>query len=218
MPPIWLQSFAAIYVPLSIAGALAVLTDIFLLGCRQKMRIMEAVWPLTILYWGPLGLIFYASFGRPVSGHGDAVPMWQSTFKGATHCGAGCALGDLIGDWIAFQTGLTLVGSLLAGDFALAFLLAYLFGIVFQYFAIAPMRHLGLREGLIAAAKIDTLSLLAYQLGMVAWMGMRAWLYPVLEPTTWSYWLMMQVAMVFGFLTTYPVNWFLIARGVKERM
>jgi hypothetical protein len=144
--------------------------------------------------------------------------MWQSTFKGATHCGAGCALGDLIGDWIAFQTGLTLVGSLLAGDFALAFLLAYLFGIVFQYFAIAPMRHLGLREGLIAAAKIDTLSLLAYQLGMVAWMGMRAWLYPVLEPTTWSYWLMMQVAMVFGFLTTYPVNWFLIARGVKERM
>jgi hypothetical protein len=25
---------------------------------RQQMPIMEAVWPLTMLYWGPLGLVF----------------------------------------------------------------------------------------------------------------------------------------------------------------
>ena len=218
MTPIWMQSFAAIYVPLSIAGALAVLADIFLLGRRQKMGIMEAVWPLTMLYWGPLGLVFYAWFGRAGRGPDDAGPMWQSTFKGATHCGAGCALGDFIGDWIAFAAGLALFGSTLAGRYAMAFMLAYLFGIVFQYFAVAPMRQLGVRDGLIAAVKIDTMSLLAYEVGMFAWMGVSAWLYPALEPTAWSYWLMMQVAMVVGFLTTYPLNWWLIARGVKERM
>jgi hypothetical protein len=29
---------------------------------------------------------------------------------------------------------------------------------------------------------------------------------------------MMQIAMVVGFATAYPVNWWLIARGIKERM
>ena len=67
-------------------------------------------------------------------------------------------------------------------------------------------RGLSPREGLIAAVKIDTLSLLAYEVGMFAWMGFRAWLYPDLEPTSWTYWLMMQVAMILGFATTYPVN------------
>lgn len=123
---------------------------------------MEAVWPLTLLYWGALGLPFYVWFGRTrpgPGGHGDS-PMWQATFKGATHCGAGCALGDVIGDWIAFAAGLTLFGSAFTGKLTLAFVLAYLLGIAFQYFAVAPMRHLGLREGLVAAVKIDTLSLL----------------------------------------------------------
>ena len=39
-----------------------------------------------------------------------------------------------------------------------------------------------------------------------------------MQPTDWSYWLMMQIAMVCGFATTYPVNWLLIRFGVKERM
>src|SRR5947209_3795463 len=99
MPPSWLQTLADIYTPLSIASALVVLADIFVAGRRQHMGIMDAVWPLTALYWGPLGLIPYFGFGRAgVASHGDP-PMWQASFKGAGHCGAGCALGDFIGDW-----------------------------------------------------------------------------------------------------------------------
>ncbi len=102
------------------------------------MGIMEAVWPLTMLYWGPLGLVFYFWFGRtaPASRHDEQSdtdpPMWQAAFKGATHCGAGCALGDFIGDWFAFALGLSLLGSELAGKYLLAFVLAYVFGIVFS--------------------------------------------------------------------------------------
>jgi Domain of unknown function (DUF4396) len=221
MPPVWLTTLATIYVPLSIVAALFVLVDIFVLGRRQSMAIMEAVWPLTLLYWGPLGLAFYFWFGRGMKmphAHKMDRPMWQAVFTGATHCGAGCALGDFIGDWIAFAVGLTVLGSELGGKFLLAFVLAYLFGILFQYFSVAPMRGLGLRDGLIAAVKIDTLSLLAYQVGMFAWMAARAWLYPDLQPISWTYWLMMQVAMVLGFATTYPVNWWLIRSGIKEKM
>ena len=150
--------------------------------------------------------------------HHDEKPMWQATFSGATHCGAGCALGDFLGDWLAFASGLALFGSLLSAKFVLAFLLAYFFGIVFQYFSIAPMQKLGLREGVKAAVKIDTISLLAYEIGMFIVMGARAWVYPHLEPTGETYWLSMQIAMIAGFATTYPVNWWLIRQGIKRKM
>src|SRR5262249_35569816 len=58
MVPGWLQAFAAIYVPLSVLTALWVAFDIWR-GHRQPMAVMNAVWPLTALYWGPIGLIFY---------------------------------------------------------------------------------------------------------------------------------------------------------------
>jgi hypothetical protein len=95
--PASLSTIAFIYILFSIAACLFVVADIFFFGRRQPMKVMEAVWPLTLLYWGPLGLPFYLSFGRDKPGgmpmRGD-VPMWQAVFKGAAHCGAGCALGD----------------------------------------------------------------------------------------------------------------------------
>ena len=33
-----------------------------------------------------------------------------------------------------------------------------------------------------------------------------------------EFWFMMQIAMVAGFVTSYPVNWWLINSGIKERM
>ncbi|GAB0118099.1 DUF4396 domain-containing protein [Acidisoma sp. 7E03] len=223
MPPHWFQSLAAVYGPLSILGALAILADIVLLGRRQPMAIMNAVWPLTLLYWGPIGLLFYGWFGRPAAAgrqghHHHERPMWQATFNGATHCGAGCALGDFLGDWLVVAAAFTLFGSDVGAKIVLGFILAYLFGILFQYFSVAPMRKLGVREGILAAIKIDTLSLLAYEIGMFVVMLGRAWLWPHLSASEWSYWLSMQIAMVVGFCTTYPVNWWLIRQGIKEKM
>jgi hypothetical protein len=33
-----------------------------------------------------------------------------------------------------------------------------------------------------------------------------------------EFWSTMQVAMIFGFLTSYPVNWWLLRAGLKEKM
>ena len=223
MPPFWLSIVAKAHIFLSLIAAGWVAVDIFVVGRRQKMKIMEAVWPLTMLYFGPMGAIFYCWFGRtPSKSRNEGVvrkkSMWQATFTGATHCGAGCALGDFLGDWLAFLLGFTIFGSDLASKIVLGFAFAYALGILFQYFSVAPMRGLGIREGIFAAIKIDTLSLTAYEIGMFAWMAYRATVYPDLKPTNWSYWLMMQIAMIVGFITTYPVNWWLIRRGIKERM
>ena len=72
---------------------------------------MEAVWPITALYLGPLGLLLYSGLGRPRRSRGpqDAAkpsPQWQGIIL-ATHCGAGCALGDIVGEWLVFLTGVT---------------------------------------------------------------------------------------------------------------
>ena len=101
---------------------------------------------------------------------------------------------------------------------------AYAFGIVFQYFTIAPMRGLSLSEGILAAIKADTLSLTAWQFGMYGFMAIAHFvifqngLRTKLEPITPEFWFMMQIAMICGFLTSYPVNWWLIKSGIKERM
>jgi hypothetical protein len=194
------------------------------------MWIMSVVWPLTILYWGPPGLIFYFWFGRAEreAGHASSGehhggghkerPMWQAVFNGATHCGAGCASGDFVADWIAFAAAFAVAGSKLGGRLVLAFVFAYCVGIVFQYFSIAPMRGLGLRQGIVAAIKADTLSLVAYEVGMFACMIGFAHAFPGLEPTRSVYWVLMQIGMIVGFATTYPINWWLIKRGWKERM
>jgi len=41
---------------------------------------------------------------------------------------------------------------------------------------------------------------------------------PHLKPTEAIFWFMMQVGMVLGFLTAYPINIFLIKKGWKETM
>ncbi len=119
----------------------------------------------------------------------------------------------------ALYAGPFLWGSKLGTKYLVGFILAYVFGIFFQYFSIAPMRGLGLRDGIGAAIKADALSLAAYEVGMFAWMAVvQEWLVPGLEPTSWAFWVMMQVAMMLGLATTYPVNWWLIRRGIKEAM
>lgn len=39
-----------------------------------------------------------------------------------------------------------------------------------------------------------------------------------LEVSMVEFWALKQVAMVYGFLTSYPVNWWLIRNGIKKAM
>ncbi|HEY4085547.1 MAG TPA: DUF4396 domain-containing protein [Bryobacteraceae bacterium] len=185
---------------------------------------MNLVWPITGLYFGPIALWAYLTFGRGASpgqeGRSKQGPFWQKVFVGSSHCGAGCTLGDFAGEWIIFFTGLTVAGSILWADYCADFLLAYILGIVFQYFAIAPMRNLSGWQGIKAAIKADTISLVAFEVGMFGWMAFSSefLFYPRPEPTRIVYWFSMQIAMVVGFATAFPANWWLIRAGFKEAM
>jgi hypothetical protein len=124
-------------------------------------------------------------------------------------------------EYLLFALGVTVAGSALLASFVWDFVAAWSLGIAFQYFTIQPMRHLSVRDGLVAAIKADTLSITAFQVGMYGWMLLMHFvLFPMahMEPNRAAYWLMMQVAMVCGFLTSLPMNRWLMMLGWKERM
>ncbi len=160
------------------------------------------------------------------------LPFYASVGIGATHCGSGCTLGDIIAEWLVFIVPAIAVWfgyrSIFADKMFAAWIVDYIFafafGIVFQYFTIAPMRGLGLWDGLVAAVKADTLSLTAWQVGMYGFMALAQFAYfrPLLgkpiEVNTPEFWFTMQIAMLCGFVTSYPVNWWLIEAGIKEEM
>jgi hypothetical protein len=233
-PPPWLEAIGWIALGLAAASALAIAFDVFIRGHRQRMTVMDAVYPISALYWGPVALWFYYVYGRMDSrkvlaehqriGHGpvragDKVPWWQ-TAKGVTHCGAGCTLGDIAGEWIVYATGWTLFGAALYSDYLLDFAFAWSLGVVFQYFSIMPMRDVSRSQGIWAAIKADTLSIAAFQAGLFGGMAVYQLVLfdPPLAKTTSSYWFLMQLSMIAGFFTAYPVNGWLIRRGWKEKM
>ena len=100
------------------------------------------------------------------------------------------------------------------------YLFAFAIGVAFQYFTIKPMRDLSVGDGLIQAVKADALSLTAWQVGMYGWMAIAIFLIfrHEIEKTDPVFWFMMQIAMLAGFVTSYPVNWWLLRAGIKEKM
>ena len=204
-------------------------------GRRQRMWIMNVVWPLTALYAGPLAVLAYVRLGRapapnaqrdahdadqggPTSSSRRSLPV--AAALGATHCGSGCTLGDIVAEWLVVLFPVTLFGQRLFGTWVVDFVLAFLIGIAFQYYTIKPMRNLSASETLVAAIKADTASLVAWQVGMYGFMAFATFgiFHEEIAKTSPVFWFMMQIAMLAGFATSWPVNMWLIMRGIKERM
>lgn len=221
---------------LAIAVTCAVVIALDELRRPQHMGIMNLVWPLTALFGSVLWLAVYYTWGRSSGDHDRDMkqkpPFPVMVLKGASHCGAGCTLGDIVAECLAFSVPAIALWfgwhSLFAEKtFAIwipDFLLAFLFGIAFQYFTIKPMRDLSVGQGIVQALKADFASITAWQVGMYGMMALIqfGWfrlsfggLAPVASP---EFWFAMQVAMLAGFCTSYPINWGLIRAGVKEKM
>ena len=111
----------------------------------------------------------------------ESQPLPAIVAKGTLHCGAGCMIGDVIAEWLAFAVPAvavwlgwhTLFDEKMFAVWVLDFIFAFALGIAFQYFAIVPMRKLPRRQGIVAALKADTLSLAAWQVGMYGFMALR---------------------------------------------
>ncbi|MES1925617.1 DUF4396 domain-containing protein [Salinisphaera sp. T31B1] len=228
---------AWVSIGLGVATAAAIALDVR--AHPQPMGIMNITWPITGLYFPVVGWWLYVAMGRPdaMASHGShdsgtnegggnhghhhaSKPKWQSVFVGVTHCGGGCTLGDSVAAPIVAAIGLTVFGSELIGHFVGAFIGAYLFGLLFQIVPTMQMGESSLGRAFVNAVKADTLSLIAFEIGMFGWLAIAFKLILPEMPAvaTPVYWFMMQIAMMIGFATAYPANWWLIDRGIKHGM
>jgi hypothetical protein len=221
MIPAWFTNLAVISLIGAVLCALYLAVDV--IRRPQPMAVMNFVWPITGLYLGPLAIWWYLTLARPENmqmGNSMRRPFWKGIIVDTTHCGAGCVLGDIISEFAIFFLGLTLAGSTLFAEYAGDFALAFLFGIIFQYFAIAPMRHLTLLPGLRAAVQADAISLTAFEIGLFLVMYVMTLLpfHEQLNPLVPAFWFLMQIGMAVGYVTSYPANWFLVRAGIKQPM
>lgn len=198
----------------------------------QQMAVMNFVWPVSALYGSVFALWAYFAVGRaklkdrqePMSMGGEqdtSPPTLKQVALAGSHCGAGCVVSDIVAEFAVFGLALTVAGSSLFASFVLDYVVAWTVGVAIQYFTIKPMRHLSVRGGIVAAIKADTLSITAFQVGMYAWMALvfyKLGPHPHWEPNQPQFWLSMQVAMVLGYLTSLPMNYWLIRWGLKEKM
>ncbi len=227
MAPTWLTVIAWVYIGICFICSGAIAYDIVIAGRRQPMAVMNWVFPITALYFGPFALALYWRWARVPAHrrrpHAERPrPGWASMAIEVSHCGSGCTVGDLISEWVIYALGLAIAGRVLFAEYVGDYVLAVAFGIVFQYFAIAPMRGLGVRDGLQAAAKADFISLTFFEIGLFGWMALMAFVFfPApnnLMPNSIAFWFMMQLGMIIGFFTSWPANVWLVRRGIKVPM
>lgn len=276
MAPTWLTFIAWTYLGVCFICTGFIVFDVVGNHRRQSMGVMNFVFPITALYFGPLALVFYwrwargsavqptmAAMSAPMvvvsderstdanhdrSGHNrknayhemDGIAASEGGAGSATatevedraswvtmaievrHCGAGCTLGDVISEFVIFGLGITIASRALFAEYTGDYVAVLLLGILFQYFATAPMRGLGVKDGLHAAAKADFISLTAFEVGLFGWMALMSYvLFPAphhLVPSSAAYWLLMQISMIVGYCTSWPANVWLVKRGIKVPM
>jgi hypothetical protein len=242
--PYWLHILSVVALALGFGCAGLIALDE--IRHPQKMWIMNVVWPIVALFGTLVTVWGYFRYGRLATKDAaaraeaegrDPLNMTKTPFpvmvgKGTSHCGAGCTLGDICAEWLAFAVPAvavwlgwhSLFSEKIFAVWVLDYIFAFAIGVAFQYFTIVPMRGLSPGAGVWKALKADTLSLTAWQVGMYGFMAVAHFylfkhlLGAKLEVASAEFWFMMQIAMIFGFATSYPVNWWLIRSGIKEKM
>jgi hypothetical protein len=67
--------------------------------------------------------------GHDMSGHehhnhmSTDRPMFATVTVGVCHCGAGCLLGDIVGEWLVYGTGAQIRGRMIWAEFLVGMLL-----------------------------------------------------------------------------------------------
>ncbi|OCB56420.1 hypothetical protein A5677_18050 [Mycobacterium malmoense] len=221
--PGWVTLLAWIVTGLGVLVAGAILADIYARGYRQPLRAMEAVWPITAIYAGPLAWWAYHRWGRP------ATPRWQHRFgsSGGPGLAATAAVQTIPGGAVSFVghmiamplvmwTGMTIAGQgvwpmmLLIAAFALPLLIA------FEYHSLALTgRDQSVGRRLWAASRISVLAIVAFDVGMGASMLLVAFVLGY-SPASMAFWLVMWGGMWLGFATAYPMVWWLLAKEATK--
>ena len=223
MIPGWLTAVSWAFVGLALLCAVAILYDVYGRGHRQPNGLMNGVWPITALYFGPLALPAYYRWGRPRSekwqreqGDTPEKSLGAAAATGGTPGGAASAIGHVIGVPLVVLSGLTIAGQSLWVMILVIAAIATVLLFAFEYFfSTVPARGLPAGKGLGVALLIALVTVLAFDVGMGGWMLVMHYLLFMPPLTDVTFLFLMQVGLVLGFLTGYPAVLWLLRRGTK---
>ena len=221
--PAWLTPVSWLFVGVALLSAAWIAYDIYGRGHRQRSGALNAVWAATGLYLGPLAVWAYRRYGRPRSEtwqavHGDAPgkDLSAAAMTGGMPGGVASLVGHVIGVPLIVVSGATLAGLDLWAMIAAVAVIATAFLFAYEYFfSTVPARRLSGGQGVGVAALIAFATVLAFDVGMGGWMLFLhfGWVMPPVTDVEFLF--LMQVGLVLGFLTGYPMVRLLLARGVK---
>lgn len=173
----------------------------------QIGSLMKAVWLLTVLYSGPLGLLIYYYAGRRQISRDS---LWRKGFRSVAHCYSGCGAGEITGVFLA--AGLLSLGN--AGTAQITFAFAYLFG---YGMTLGPLLQAGtpLKQAMIDTFYSDTATIAVMEISAISidlWLAASATMADIL------FWTSLILSLTAGLLVAYPVNVALVHMGVKSGM
>jgi hypothetical protein len=171
------------------------------------MPLMKAVWLLTVLYSGPVGLAIYFYSGRKQISQDS---LWRRGFRSTAHCYSGCGAGEVAG--VVIAAGLLALSTWWVAG--ITFLLAYVAGYAMT---VGPLMQqgVGLKQALWDAFYSETASITVMEvvaIGTDLWLAGEA---TIGEPLFWS---SLVFSLTIGLIAAYPVNVLLVNYGVKEGM
>lgn len=205
--PDWLTPVAWTFIALAVLSAVVIAMDIYGRGHRQRTIAAEIVWVSSALYLGPVGVWLYAKTGRArVRSNQPDRDTDTSATAVSLPGGAASAIAHLIGVPLVLASGLTIAGIdlwvmlLVIGSLAIVLL-----------FAFERASASGLAVG--AAAGAAVLTVLAFDIGMAGWMLLLHFTEYMPPASEGSFWFLMQIGIVLGLVTGYPVAVALARKG-----
>lgn len=182
------------------------------------MTVMKWGWGLVVLYTGPVGLFVYLlSCREPLPGtHEEYVaPLWKQAVGSTIHCVAGDATGVLAGALVALALGLPRTH-----DLILEYAMGFVFGLLIFQALFAKIMSGGNYGAAVRKTLLpEWLSMNALMAGMIPVMAIAMSCdAAAMGPTRLRFWGVMSMAILVGSFVAYPVNVWLVARGLKHGM
>lgn len=220
-----LNQLALPFLVLGGCTALMIIKDLF--HRPHPVAVMNIIWPLTGLYLPFIGWLAWWFLGRKTTHQLKLLLVmprklqrhasWQTIFISTSLTAAACIVGNIItlSAIALFNHFFFFVALWLEAIYAL--LLSLFIGLFFQFMAIRQRDTISAARTLLLAIKTETFPLLIYQTGIFIFMAqaLKFVLNQQINPLLLTFWFMLQLAMIIGFLFSWPANHFLIKRGLN---
>lgn len=204
------------WLALALLSTLYVAYDQFL-GGNPEPAVMKWGFVLVTLYMGPLGLLLYVMADKePKPGSHEVFvrPLWKQGVGSTVHCVAGDATGIIVAAAVTATLGLPM-----GLDIIVEYVAGFAFGLfIFQALFMKTVMGGSYWENVRRTFVPEWLSMNLMMAGMIPVMvflmmsrDMRA-----MQPEEPLFWVVMSLGIIAGFAVTYPINVWLVSRGLKH--